>query len=143
MAPALYSTVPRPVVQRRFKDSDPLGKVAATAGQRILEFLLDTNIDGYETFDDAMKCVVNDALLPGRGVSAVKYDAVIGVVEGTEVKASELVCSDSRSWDRVFFGFARKWSKVPWVAFEEHMDLEVRRSHVRQGNRQQHRVHGW
>ena len=125
MAPALYSTVPRPVVQRRFKDSDPLGKVAATAGQRILEFLLDTNIDGYETFDDAMKCVVNDALLPGRGVSAVKYDAVIGTVDGAEVKASELVCSDSRSWDRVFFGFARKWSKVPWVAFEEHMDLEA------------------
>ena len=125
MGPALYSAVPRPVVQRRFKDSDPLGKVAATAGQRILEFLLDTNIDGYETFDDAMKCVVNDALLPGRGVSAVKYDAVIGTVDGAEVKASELVCSDSRSWDRVFFGFARKWSKVPWVAFEEHMDLEA------------------
>ena len=125
MGPALYSAVPRPVVQRRFKDSDPLGKVAATAGQRILEFLLDTNIDGYETFDEAMKCVVNDALLPGRGVSAVKYDAVIGTVEGAEVKASELVCSDSRSWDRVFFGFARKWSKVPWVAFEEHMDLEA------------------
>ena len=125
MGPALYSAVPRPVVQRRFKDSDPLGKVAATAGQRILEFLLDTDLDGYETFDDAMKCVVNDALLPGRGVSAVKYDAVIGTVDGAEVKASELVCSDSRSWDRVFFGFARKWSKVPWVAFEEHMDLEA------------------
>ena len=124
MAPALYSAVPRPVVQRRFKDEDPLGKAAATAGQRILEFLLDTNVDGYETFDDSMKAIVNDALLPGRGVSAVKYDATIGEVDGQEIKASELVCCDSRSWDRVFFGFARKWSKVPWVAFEEHMDLD-------------------
>jgi len=126
MAPALYSQVPRPVVQRRFKDEDPIGKAAATAGQRALEFMLDTNVDGYETFNDAMKCIVNDALLPGRGVAAVKYDATIGKAEdGTEVKTAELVCADSRSWDRVFFGYARKWSKVPWVAFEEHMDLEA------------------
>ena len=28
LLPALYSTVPRPVVERRFKDDDPLGKHA-------------------------------------------------------------------------------------------------------------------
>ncbi|HQR40203.1 MAG TPA: hypothetical protein PLF26_17605 [Blastocatellia bacterium] len=124
MAPALYSTVPRPVVERRFKDDDPIGKAAAIAGRRMLEFLLDTNVDGYETFNDGMKSASLDALLPGRGVTSVKYDAEIGDADGTPVKTSELVCVDSRSWDRVFFGFARKWSKVPWVAFEEHMDRE-------------------
>lgn len=124
MAPALYSTVPRPVVERRFKDDDPIGKAAAIAGRRMLEFLLDTNVDGYETFNEAMKSVTMDGLLPGRGVTSVKYDAVIGEADGTPVKTSELVCTDSRSWDRVFFGFARKWSKVPWIAFEEHMDRE-------------------
>ena len=125
MAPALYSMVPRPVVQRRFKDADPLGRAAATAGQRMLEFLLDTNVDGYETFNESMKTVTLDALLPGRGVSSVKYDATVVGEDDSQVKTGELICADSRSWDRVFFGFARKWSKVPWIAFEEHMDEET------------------
>ena len=122
LLPALYSAVPRPVVQRRFKDEDPLGKHAATAGQRVLEFLLDTNVDGYETFDEAMRSAVLDGLLPGRGVTCVKYDAEIQGAEDDEYKASELVCTETRSWNRVYFGYARKWSKVPWIAYEEYID---------------------
>ena len=64
LLPALYSAVPKPVVQRRFKDADPLGKNAADAGARVLEFLVDTNVDGYETFDEGMRASVLDALLP-------------------------------------------------------------------------------
>lgn len=134
MLPALYSSTPRPVVQRRFKDDDPIGKAAATASQRILEFLLDTNIEGYETFDEGMKTATLDGLLPGRGVTSVKYSVEEGEmydeegddenVEPTPYKKSELVCIDTRSWNRVFFGYARKWSKVPWVAYEEHIDRE-------------------
>lgn len=134
LLPALYSSVPRPVVQRRFKDDDPLGKHAATAGQRVLEFLLDTNVEGYETFDMGARSATLDALLPGRGVTCIKYDAKTGDMpppegspEGTAptpYKESELVCADSRSWDRVFFGYAKKWSKVPWIAYEEHLDKE-------------------
>lgn len=134
LLPALYSAVPRPVVQRRFKDEDPLGKLAATAGQRVLEFLVDTNVEGYETFDQGVRGAVLDALLPGRGVTCVKYDAETGElpppegsVEGTlptPYKESELVCVDSRIWNRVFFGYAKKWSKVPWIAYEEHLDKE-------------------
>jgi hypothetical protein len=36
LLPALFSQTPRPVVQRRFKDEDPLGKAAAMAAQRML-----------------------------------------------------------------------------------------------------------
>lgn len=152
LLPALYSSIPRPIVNRRFKDDDPLGKEAATAGQRVLEFLVDTNVEGYETFDEAMRMATLDALLPGRGITCVKYDASIGqlptesvdeevpaaedasaagatdqvgnVAEPAEYKASELVCTETRSWDRVYFGYAKKWSKVPWVAFEEYIDRE-------------------
>lgn len=147
--PSVYSATPRPVVQRRFKDDDPLGKMAASAGQRVLEFLLDTNVDGYDTFDAAMKSAVLDGLLPGRGVSAVKYDAEVVDVpydkkegeqpaegeqppaEGgqqpeeqpsTPVKNWESVCPDAVSWDRFLHGYARKWSKVPWIAYEMHLD---------------------
>lgn len=136
LEPALYSNTPRPVVQRRFKDEDPLGKASAHAGQRGLEFLLDTNVEGYETFDDGMNAAVLDALLPGRGITCIKYDYKEGEltgsvddgtptpegVEPTPYKTSELVCIDTRSWNRVYFGYAKKWSKVPWIAYEEHID---------------------
>lgn len=137
LLPSLHSASPRPVVARRFKDDDPLGKIAAQAGQRCLEFLVDTNVDGYETFDDALKACVLDALLPGRGVACVKYDAELGEMapeegapegappaEPTPYTKSELVCLDLKPWNRVLYGFARKWSKVPWVAYEEHIDRE-------------------
>jgi hypothetical protein len=122
LLPALYSAVPRPVVNRRFKDEDPMGKASATAGQRALEFLLDTNVDGYETFDEAMNHCVLDALLPGRGVATVKYDAKVEGEPGMERKTWEIVCCETRSWNRVHFGYAKKWSKVPWVAYEEYID---------------------
>ncbi len=124
LLPALYSSVPRPIVQRRFKDVDPLGKNASQAGARVLEFLVDTNVDGYETFDEGMRAGVLDALLPGRGVTCVKYDAEVDGEEGSQYKKSELVCLESRGWDKVFFGYAKKWSKVPWIAYEEHIDKE-------------------
>lgn len=120
LLPSLYSQTPRPVVTRRFKDDDPAGKAAAMAAQRMLEFLTDTNIEGYETFSDASQAAVLDALLPGRGVTCVKYDAKFA----DEQKTTELVCTDSTSWDRVYFGYARKWDKVPWIAFENFIDRE-------------------
>lgn len=123
LLPALYSAVPRPVVQRRFKDEDPLGKQAAMAGQRVLEFLVDTNVEGYETFDEGVRGATLDALLPGRAVVCVKYDADVSEPEPeTPYVSRELVCLDAKSWNRVYFGFARKWSKVPWIAYEEHID---------------------
>lgn len=127
--PALYSNIPRPVVDRRFRDEDPIGKASAMASTRLLEYSVDTNIDGYDTFDDGMKAAVLAGLLPGRGVVAVKYDSeegmyppAAGQTEGTPYKKNELVCVDIKEWDKVYFGFARKWSKVPWIAYEEHID---------------------
>jgi hypothetical protein len=127
LLPALFSQTPRPVVQRRFKDEDPLGKAAAEAGQRALGFLLDTNVEGYETFQESVQAAVLDALLPGRGVTMLKYEADIVDVPQPDgsalpVKQWESVCPESRSWNRVYFGYAKKWSKVPWIAFEEHLD---------------------
>ena len=145
LLPALYSMTPRAVVARRFKDEQPIAKEAAKAGERALSFLLDTNVDGYETFDEAMRGATLDALLPGRGNTTVKYDAEIGELptesvddeepageddeqreksEPTPYKKSELVCCETRSWNRVFYGYAKKWSKVPWIAYEEHIDKQ-------------------
>lgn len=130
LAPALYSATPRPVVERRFKDDDPLGKAAAQASRRILEFQLDTNLDGYDTFDGAMKEANLNALLPGRAYTFVKYDAEIEEAPTTDKpdetepvkKHSELVCPDSKSWNRIFQGYATKWANVPWIAEELYVD---------------------
>lgn len=124
LLPALYNSQPRPVVQRRFKDEDPLGKVASQAGQRMLEFVVDTNIEDYDSFDGVMVDTVLDGLLPGRGATRVKYDAeILGQAPNRQVKW-ELVCFESLKWDRWTHGFARKWRKVPWVAFEHDVDLD-------------------
>lgn len=120
LLPALFSQVPRPVVQRRFKDEDPLGKAAAMAAQRMLEYLCDTNVEGYETFEAAMTAATLDGLLPGRGVTAVSFDAE---VEGDAVLWQQ-VCTESTRWDGVHFGYAKKWSSVPWVAYEKYMDAK-------------------
>lgn len=124
MAPALYSAIPRPNVSRRYKDADPVGKAAAEASERALEFMLDTNIEGYETFNDTMKACVLDGLLPGRGVTSIKYDAQIEGTDEAPVKKSDIVCTRSRSWNRVLFGYSTKWSETPWIAYEDHIEKD-------------------
>jgi hypothetical protein len=138
LLPALYSAVPRPIVVRRFKDDDPLGKAAANAGQRALEFLVDTNEEGYETFDEGVRSATLDGLLPGRGFTRLVYDSDTPADAGEPqtgqdapppapsmpYTSSERACLDSRPWNRVPIGYAQKWSKVPWVAYEEQIDKE-------------------
>jgi len=129
MLPALFSNVPRPVIQRRFKDEDPLGKYASQAAQRVLEYLIDTDIDGEDRFEQAMLDATQDGLLPGRGITSVKYDddmEEFEVEEGGEPIppsiSNQNIIPDSRSWDKVYFGYAKKWSKMPWIAYEEYLD---------------------
>jgi hypothetical protein len=120
LLPALYGAVPRPVVQRRFKDADPIGKLSAQAAMRGLEYFMDTNMEEYASFNAVMEDAVVDALLPGRGITRLKYEPVLEGVE-TQVKTYEAVCPESVVWNRVFFGYCKKWSKLPWLAFEHHM----------------------
>lgn len=122
LLPALFSAIPRPVMERRFKDDDPVGKMASMAGKRSLEFLLDTNQEGYEPFGESTECAVLDCLLVGRGAVRVKYDATFATEgEGetaTDYLTHELICTESLVWDRVHYGYAKKWHQVPWIAYE-------------------------
>jgi hypothetical protein len=123
MLPSLYSAMPKPEVKRRNKNlakDDPVGALAARAASRALEYMLDTNVDGDETFNDAMKTATLDCLLAGRGIVTVTYEAD---VEGN-AKRNERVCVEAEGWDKVFHGYARKWRKVPWIAYEKHVDRE-------------------
>lgn len=69
LAPAVYNSTPEPDVRRRFRDDDPVGKVASTVLERSLSY----QIDDYD-FDSEIKDSVLDTLLPGRGVARIVYE---------------------------------------------------------------------
>lgn len=140
LSPALYNSPPRPKVARRFLDEDPLGRDAAQLTQRVLEFLLDNDLVGYSTFDEMMQTAVTQALVPGRGVVRVKYEAeapaqeaVDEVVEGMEGedspggeggRFSETVVCEIVPWDRFLHGYAAAWAQVPWISILHLMTKE-------------------
>ena len=69
LKPAIYATPPKPVVQRRYLDQDPVARAASTILQRAIQ----TNIEltGWHEVTD--QCVM-DYLLPGRGVAWARYE---------------------------------------------------------------------
>lgn len=125
LSPGLYSAVPRPVVQRRYKDEDPLAKEAAKTAQRVLAFLIDSGDPSYASFDALMKSCVLEGLVPGRGVTKFKYDPTFTTpAEGDTAAPTvsyETVCGERVSWDRFYHGYANVWQEVPWVCYIHYM----------------------
>lgn len=116
LKPALYNSTPRPDVRKRFKDKDPVGRAVAEVLERSVSYTL----DAYD-FDAVMEDVVHDYLLPGRGVARIRYVPTF-VKAGTEEKlVNEEVRCEIVEWDRVRVGYAKRWDKVPWVAFEHEL----------------------
>lgn len=99
LLPALYNAVPRPVVQRRYKDESPLGREAAKVGQRLLEFQLDASDPEYESFDDLMQLSVLQALVPGRGVVHFKYEA--SFEKETSLDPADTIGHDAEEFDEI------------------------------------------
>ena len=132
LRPALYSDVPRPDVRRRFKDADPVGKIVSEVTSRALQVALDG-----DRFDGAMRRSVLDALLPGRGVSRIRYVpslSQVGVTEETHEEGAEEPTHEAHEgnteeleyeqaivehvdWQDFRRGYGRVWDEVQWVAF--------------------------
>jgi hypothetical protein len=68
LRPALYNSPPKPDVRRRFRQDDPLGKAVSEVMERSLSYCT----DAYD-LDNCLQNDVLDALLPGRGISRVRY----------------------------------------------------------------------
>lgn len=152
MKPALYGRMPKPMVNRRFKDSDPIGRAASTMLERCLEY----EVEEYPDFQRTMRCAVEDRLLPGRGVAWVRYephfrgdDANAEIVQVTTPKAPDVAdagtgavtedvsqqldyeCAptDYVHWKDFLHEPARTWEEVSWVArrvFMTHAEGEKR-----------------
>jgi hypothetical protein len=89
--PAIFARLPRPDVSRRFRDNDPIGRVASMMLERALEF----EIEHYGDYKSAMNNAVLDRLLGGRGVAWVRYEPHFAVDEESEPDDGYQVTEDS------------------------------------------------
>ena len=82
ITPAVFARLPRPDVSRRFRDNDPIARVASMMLERALEY----EIEHYGDYGSAMKQCVQDRLLGGRGTAWVRYEPHIVGEEGDEAE---------------------------------------------------------
>ena len=138
LGPAVYARTPTAVVGRRWKDEDPVGRVASEVLERALNFTVDS-LD----FSDVLLGLRDDFLLVGRGQAWVRYvphmrsmrpstQPLAGLpqddegerIEGQladdpepyEVVEWEEAVVDRVSWDDFLHNPARTWAEVRWVA---------------------------
>ena len=76
--PAIFARLPRPDVSRRFRDNDPVGRVASMMLERALEF----ELEHYGDYKSAMNNAVLDRLLGGRGQAWIRYEPHFAAPEG-------------------------------------------------------------
>ena len=117
---ATFSRMPKPDVSRRFKDNDPVGRVASM----ILERAMDFEITHYEDLKHCLEASVYDRFLGGRGTAWVRYEPKIESQDYETSKqdeesdeAAEYLDSEAAPVDYVHwkdFGHepARTWDEV-------------------------------
>lgn len=132
--PAIFSKMPQPVVERRYLDSDPIGRIASQTLERATE----TDLDVADLMGTADK-TVDDYLLCGRGQMWCRYEPeyrnAIQLTTPVPEDGPEDVESDGESddqpdqevaWEKVCIDYvywadfahsaARSWPEVTWVA---------------------------
>lgn len=119
MSPALYNTTPRPDVRRRFKDEDDVARAGGLVLQRVLEFLLDNNLQDSPHFDTIIEQALLEALVVGRGVVRFRYE-----FSGEQRIESEGISAEIVAWQRFRHSYAKQWKDVSWVAFQHFMTRE-------------------
>lgn len=114
---ALYARPARPDVRRRWPDKQPISRHVAIICERALEYIQD-RYDEQSTIE----AVVEDYLLPGRGVAWVCYDPV--TVDGY---TDHRIYEEYVYWEDYREAPARKWPGVTWVARRHKLTREQMR----------------
>lgn len=135
---SIYNTLPKPDVRRRFRDDDPVAKIVGEVLERCAYYAIDV----YD-FDHVIKLDLLDSLLPGRGVSRVKY---IPDIEEFEVDSSqemqseedeeekkeiiqkiksEMVIIEHVSYKDFLHGPGETWDEVRWIAYRHKMSYHT------------------
>jgi hypothetical protein len=84
LKPAIYTKPPKAVVQRRYLDSDPVGRAASIILQRAIMTSIEQS-EWHLSIDQA----VTDYLVPGRGVCWARYEPHFRDVKAQQVQAGE------------------------------------------------------
>lgn len=117
---ATFSRMPKPDVSRRFKDNDPVGRVASM----ILERAMDFEITHYEDLKHCLESSVYDRFLGGRGSAWIRYEPKIESMdystsesdeesdEAAEYLDSEAAPIDYVHWKDFGHEPARTWDEV-------------------------------
>jgi hypothetical protein len=138
--PALYGRQAKPEVSRRYMDQDPVGRLASTMLERVMEY----ETTQFGDFDAAMSGAVQDRLLPGRGTAWIRYEPVIvndrpeveGEMEQDEAQVYNTIEDPTERidaahspidyvyWSDFLHSPARTWDEVWWVARAVYMTKE-------------------
>lgn len=133
LKPSVYARPPIPQVSRRYRDKDPVGRIAAEILERASGFEFERM-----NLDSVLRAVRDDLLLPGRGAAWVRYEAEI---EGQEDEATDsdeqleqqqaipTVTEHKTVVDYIHYRHfmhspARRWEEVTWVSRMEYMDAD-------------------
>jgi len=123
LLPAYFSRTPKADIERRFKDKDDVGRIAAEVWERSVEYYISSG-----SFHHIVKQAVVDRLLCGRGMVWVRYVPHMGDMEISdegvqitddvdeqekpqEIKYEETVC-DYVYWEDFGHTVARTWEEV-------------------------------
>ena len=139
LMPSLYGRQAKPEVSRRYMDQDPVGRLASTMLERVIEY----ETTQFNDFDSSMVNAVQDRLLPGRGTVWIRYEPVIvgqPEVENELLEADEPQLSNAEEggesidaahspvdyvyWSDFVHSPARTWDEVWWVARAVYMTKE-------------------
>lgn len=130
---ATFSRMPKPDVSRRFKDSDPVARVASM----LLERALDFEITHSEDFQHSLTACVYDRFLGGRGTTWIRYEPVIESAqfqvseteEDTESEGEYLDIEqapvDYVHWRDFGHQYGRTWAEVNCVWRRVYMNREA------------------
>lgn len=134
LQPAIYIKPPKPNVERRYLDKDPLARIASMTLERALEVQIEV---GY--LHKSMQKAVLDYLLCGRGTTWERYEPTYGEAidigpadysapdgdqgddeaeEAPRQVTYEKVCTDYVAWDKFRHSPAPTWDEVTWVSKE-------------------------
>lgn len=127
LAPATYSRRPKVDVSRRFRDQDPVARLAGMILERALQYEVDCGLDFHHT----MEACVLDRLLGGQAVAWTRYEPTFKQEEqqvpseadpmALETQIIEVIDTEKTPTDYVFWkdfliSPARTWQDARWVA---------------------------
>lgn len=112
LVPSLYSATAKPDVRPRFEGNDikPIPEVT----ERFLAIYTDGTQPGAESFDEAVKESVLSALTAAAGYCRLRlYDDQEFPLQ-----------TESVPYNGLIWGKAKKWARVPWIAFKHDLSKE-------------------